>query len=220
VLLAIVVQPFGILLLALVATGLAGYVVWRIYQSIFDSEQKGTGALGLAQRAGYLGSGIFYGGLAYTAYQILRGIYKAEGNTPQDWTAWLLAQPYGVWLVGLSGVVMMGVALEELWRSYRASFRKDCRVDQMGPVERGAFMCVGRMGIAARALVYGLIGLFLVLAAHRYDPSEAGGLGDALARIAAYSTGPWLLAAVALGLLAYGLYALAEARYRRFKRSQ
>ena len=73
----------------------------------------------------------------------------------------------------------------------------------------------GRFGIAARGIVFGIVGAFLIRAALQYDPQEARGLGGALQTLAKQPLGPWLLGAVALGLVAFGLFMLSVARYRR-----
>jgi hypothetical protein len=63
-------------------------------------------------------------------------------------------------------------------------------------------------------VLFGLVGFFLVRAAYQYDPSEAIGLDGALAKLAHQPYGRWLLAAAAVGLIAYGVFALIQARYR------
>ncbi|WP_148129269.1 DUF1206 domain-containing protein, partial [Dulcicalothrix desertica] len=72
-----------------------------------------------------------------------------------------------------------------------------------------------RFGIAARGFVFGIIGIFLVLAAIQVDGSEARGLGGTLAVLAQQPFGSWILGVVALGLIAYGIYSVIQARYRR-----
>jgi hypothetical protein len=74
---------------------------------------------------------------------------------------------------------------------------------------------VCRFGMAARGVVFGIIGLFLLLAAWRNNPGEARGLGGALHSLQEQGYGPWLLGVVALGLVAYGGYQFVLARYRR-----
>jgi H+/Cl- antiporter ClcA len=69
-------------------------------------------------------------------------------------------------------------------------------------------------GHAARAIVFGLIGAFLVKAAVGYEPDEAIGIDGALRKLAQQPYGEVLLGAVAVGLIAYGVYCLVQARYR------
>jgi hypothetical protein len=73
----------------------------------------------------------------------------------------------------------------------------------------------GRFGLAARGLVFMLAGGFVVVAALRFDPSEAAGLCGALQTLLRQPFGSWLLGVTALGLVAYGLLMLAVTRYGR-----
>ena len=74
---------------------------------------------------------------------------------------------------------------------------------------------IGTIGHVARAIVFGLVGWFLLKAAYEYDANEAVGLDGALTKILRAEYGPWLLGLVAAGLIAFGVYSLSEARYRR-----
>ena len=64
-------------------------------------------------------------------------------------------------------------------------------------------------------VVFGLVGIFLVKAAIDYNPNNAVGIDGALAKLASNSYGPFLLGIVAAGLIAFGVYSLSDARYRR-----
>ena len=74
---------------------------------------------------------------------------------------------------------------------------------------------LGRLGFAARGIVFSIVGALLISAAIHAEPQEARGLGGALTMLGEQSFGPWLLGVVAVGLIAYGFYILVEARYRR-----
>lgn len=73
----------------------------------------------------------------------------------------------------------------------------------------------GVVGLLARGIVFGLIGIFAVKAALEYDPKEAIGLDGALQKLAAQSYGSVLLGVVAAGFLCYAIFCVAEARYRK-----
>ena len=75
----------------------------------------------------------------------------------------------------------------------------------------------GRLGYAARGVVSGVIGAFLVQAAVQTDPDKALGLGGALRTLARQPFGPYLLGAVAAGLMAYGAFMFVMARYRKIE---
>jgi hypothetical protein len=210
-------QPFGRTLLAIMAAGLLAYALWRFVQAAVDPERKGKDAKGLAQRAGYVASGITYGALGLLAGRMALGQAGGGdgGQAQQDWTARLLAQPLGVWLVALVGLVVIGIGLYQLYYGASGKFRKELKLHEMSSTETTWATRSGKLGYAARGVVYAMIGGFFVLAALRSNPQEAGGFGQALAELARQPYGPWLLGAVALGVFCYGLYSFVQARYRR-----
>ncbi|MGB3755988.1 MAG: DUF1206 domain-containing protein, partial [Rivularia sp. (in: cyanobacteria)] len=88
---SLVQQPFGQILLGLVAIGLMGYVIWRFVEAINDPEHKGKDLKGIAIRLAYVANGLAYAGLAWTAVQIAMGSASSgDGDAKQDWTARLL----------------------------------------------------------------------------------------------------------------------------------
>lgn len=216
----IVTQPFGKFLLVLITIGIIGYVLWRIVQVILDPEhpEHRNDAKQIIHRIGYAFSAIIYTGLAITAVKLILGSGGADGNATQDWTARLLSQPFGQWLVGLAGAIGLGVGLAYLYEAYKAKFQRHFKLNQMTATERTWAKRLGQFGIAARGIVFGIIGVFLMQAARQSDASQAKGIGGALATLAQQPFGPWLLALVALGLIAYSIYSVVEARYRQIVR--
>ena len=108
-------QPFGQVLLILTAIGLLGYAVWRLIQAIKDPEGKGSDGEGIAKRVGYAISGAIYAFLAFYAASIVfgwsTGSSGGSDGGKEAWTAQLLAQPFGQWLVGLVGAIVIGVGV-------------------------------------------------------------------------------------------------------------
>ena len=213
----ILVQPFGKVLLSLLTVGLLGYALWRFVQAVLDPEaaSRDRPEKRIVQRIGYLMSAIAYSGLALTAVKLVLGTGGTDGKASQDWTEQLLAQPFGQWLVGLAGAIGLSVGLSYFYQAYTAKFQQHLKLNQMSTTERTWSKRLGRFGIAARGVVFCIIGLFLMLAALRSDASRVKGLGEALAVLAQQSFGPWLLGTVALGLIAYSIHSLVEARYRQ-----
>ncbi len=216
----IVAQPFGRVLLGTVAVGLAGYAIWRFVQAGVDAEHKGSDAKGMAVRIGYAISGLIHAGLAFTAMQLVvgseSGSRRGSGDSAsQDWTARLLDQPFGPWLVALLGAVIIGIGLAQLFKAYTAKFREKLKLSEMSNTEQTWATRSGRLGFAARGVVFGVIGTFLILAALQSDPSQARGLGGALRALEQQSFGSLILGVVAIGLVAYGVFMLVAARYRR-----
>ncbi|HEV7500568.1 MAG TPA: DUF1206 domain-containing protein, partial [Vicinamibacteria bacterium] len=73
---------------------------------------------------------------------------------------------------------------------------------------------IGRAGLSARGVTFGIMGWFLVQAARTFDAHQARGLAGSLRSLAHHDDGPWLLGIVAVGLTAYGVMSLVDARYR------
>jgi hypothetical protein len=208
----IVQAPFGKILLGIVAIGLVGYAIWRLVQAFEDTENKGSDAKGYITRAAYAGVGLAYLGLAFSAVRMITGSGGQSGGGQQGLTARLLAQPFGQLLVGLIGAVVIGVGAYQLYKAYSAKFREELKLQEMSQTEEQWATRSGRLGFAARGIVFIITGVFVITAALQTDASQARGMSGALDTL---SQQQWLLGLVALGLIAYGLFCFVEARYRR-----
>ena len=129
----------------------------------------------------------------------------------------LMSHPGGVWLVAILGAIFIGVGLRQSWRALARSYLNRWRQQDMSQRQRDLASGLSRWGLAARGLVFALIGSFLLVAAWQVDPAKAEGLGGTLDTLAAQPFGPWLLAAVAGGLMNYGTYCVINARFRKVK---
>jgi Domain of Unknown Function (DUF1206) len=210
-------QPYGRIMLGVIAFGFMGYTLWRLMQAIADTEHQGSDAKGLVTRFGYAVSGLIYGGFAVTAVQLLigTGTHRDEEKSSQEWTATLLTQPLGPWLVGTLGVGIIAFAVSQWYLAYTARFLGQLDRNMMSPRAEIWARRLGRLGLAARGIVFTVIGVFLILAARTTDPHQARGLRGALQALAQQPYGLWVMGVVALGLIAYGVYMLLLARYRR-----
>lgn len=210
-------QPFGKVALATVAFGLIGYVIWRWLQAIADPDEKGNKLKGILIRIGYAGSGLVYAGMALTAAKVLIDVGDTDSSTEvqQDWVARLLTVSYGRWLVGLAGACVVGFGLYQIYKGLSAKFRKRLKLGEMSKSKKFWATLSGRIGYAARGVVFCIIGSFLIQSARQYDPSQAKGLDAVLQSLSQWPFGPWAMGTVAAGLIAYGFYMLVESRYRR-----
>ena len=214
---AILSQPYGRGLLGVIALGLASYATWGLVQAVTDTEHQGTTAKGIALRLGYAGKGVLYASLAYSAVQLLSGFgSRANGEAvSKEWTARLLAEPCGRWLVGGVGGGILAFALSQFYTAYTGQFLAKLKRREMDkPTDKVALWC-GRVGLTARGVVFSLIGGFLLQAALDVNANDARGLSGALRALEQPLLGPWILGVVAFGLGAYGLYMFVLARYRR-----
>jgi len=209
-------QPFGTVLLTLVATGLGGYSLWRLVRAVIGHGPEGSDSGFERVAAG--ASGIAYGAMCAVAVEILlhpAGGSGAGAGSPKHAAAGVLGWPAGTWIVGIAGVAMLGVALYQGHRGATKKFLDDSKSEEMSPGVERWIARIGIVGHLARMVVFGLVGIFLVKAAVDYNPRAAVGLDGALAKIQDNSYGPVLLGIVAAGLIAFALYSLSDARYRR-----
>ncbi|MCB8818948.1 DUF1206 domain-containing protein [Microvirga rosea] len=207
-------QPFGKIWLGLIALGLLGFCLWRAIEALTDADHHGTDVKGWGVRIAHLVSSGIYAGLAISALRLAAGRGSGGGGedrAARDWTAWLLAQPFGQWLVGLIGVVIVGTGLAFVWKAWRGDVIRHLAL----PADKRAWIVtLGRAGFAARGVVFVLIGGFLILAAVHSSSSEAHGLGGALQSLQRQPYGWALLALTAIGLFAFGLFGFVQAYYR------
>ena len=170
-------QPFGKVLLTLVAIGLGGYALWRLVRAALGRGPEGSDT-GF-ERVAALASGLVYLGMCLIAVRILAGSPKGSAN-PDKTTAGVLGWPAGIWLVGAAGLVLIGVGLYQGYRGITKDFLADSKTEEMGPRTRTWIGWIGLVGHLARMVVFTLAGVFLVKAAVDYDRSGRSG-----------STGRW-----------------------------
>jgi hypothetical protein len=159
-------------------------------------------------------SGIAYAMLCVTAVSILAGSGGGSGS-PDKTTGGVLGWPGGQLLVGLAGLIIIGVGLEQGYKGITKSFLEKSKTEEMSERVKRAFTALGVFGHLARMVVFALIGYFLLRAAIDFDPDKAVSLDGALAAVAKASYGPVLLGIVAAGLIGFAAYSVADARYRK-----
>lgn len=211
---AIAEQPFGKVLLVLMAIGLAGYSLWRLTRAALGHGQeiRDDGK----QRIEGLLSGLAYAVLCFTAIKLLSGSGGGGGGGEAGKaTGGVLAWPGGTWIVGIAGVIIVGVGLEQGYKGIKKKFCEDVKTQEMSRKARQVYEAVGTFGHLARMVVFGMIGAFLIKAAIEFDPKNAKALDGVLAELADASYGPILLGIVAVGLLGFAAYSFMDSRYRR-----
>ena len=208
-------QPFGKVLLVLVAIGLAGYALWRLVRAAIGHGPE-TGEDDAKDRISGVVSGIAYGALCFTAVKILIGSSSSSSSSKTEKaTGGVLDWPLGRYLVIAAGLVVLSVAVDQALKGIKQKFLEDSKTEQMSPGVDQAFTAVGVVGHLARAVVFALIGWFVIKAAIDYDPDKAVGLDQALAKLSSSAFGPVVLGIVAAGLIAFACYSVLDARYRR-----
>lgn len=205
-------EPFGKLVLALLAAGFAVYAFWRLVEAC--TAHPGREHDGVI-RAVDVARTIVYGGLCALAIATLLGSRSAaKGGQEQGWTARVLGWPHGRAIVAIVGVALIAGAIAIASHLVDGSWRDNIDLRRVSREMEPAIVACAYVGIAARALVIAAIGVFVVQAAWQYDPRTGVGLDGALHRLAHASHGTLVLVIVAIGLLAYAVYSVIEAALR------
>ncbi|MEU8774314.1 DUF1206 domain-containing protein [Streptomyces sp. NPDC048606] len=205
--------PLGGVLIWAVAIGLVCMMLWRLSEAVFGAAGQDGGRA--TKRLASAGRTVFYASVAFSVLAFAAGGGGRSGDEQsRDVTARALELPAGRWLVGAVGVGVAVAGVVIAVQAARRSFRKHMA---MGGVSRPWRRTVDVLGVAgglARGAVFAAVGGFLVHAAVRYDPARAKGVDDTLRSFAGTPAGPWLLVAVAVGLVLFGAFSWAMARWR------
>ncbi|MEU8651882.1 DUF1206 domain-containing protein [Streptomyces sp. NPDC048737] len=209
-------HSFGSVLLWALGIGLVGMALWRLSEAVFGS--AGPDGRKTKKRLLAFVRCVFYSFVAYSVLAFAAGSGSGGGSSDEqsrDVTARVLELPGGRWIVGAVGA---GIIVGGIWIGVRAVLRKyhkHLRLGQMSARTRRLVDVTGVGGGAARGLVFAAAGAFAVRAAVDYEPDKAKGLDDTLRSFADTPAGPWLLACVAAGLVLFGLFSFAMARWRK-----
>ncbi len=211
-------QPFGRVVLILLAFGFGSYALWRFSVAAAGApgEHSQTAGKRIARRLAALATGVAYAGLCVTSIRVLSG-GSASSNTAQqqkNLTAVALGLPFGRGLVIAIGAAVIAGGLILLWWAGSRRFMRNLATATMGHATHAWATGVGVAGIGTGGVVAGLVGLFVLQAGIANSPNASRGLDQTLRTVAAAPFGRPLVAAIAIGFAAYGVYSFFEARYR------
>ena len=207
-------RPFGRGLLITAAVGFAAMTLWQVLEAAVG-HRSDTGGERVFERSCSAGRAVIYAVFGWTAVKVLRGSAESTADHQQEATATVLASDGGRWLVGLAGVTVIAFSAALAVYGLVRRFAKHLRTDAMSAQVRRTVRGLGVVGYAAKGLGYAIVGALLVAAALTYDPSRSRGLDAALHALAAQPYGHVLLAVIAAGIAAFGVFCIAQARYRK-----
>lgn len=210
--------PLGLVIVALVAVGLLGFAAWRGLQAVFDADRHGGSPKAIAVRVGQAVSGLIYGGLGLWGLELLDA-FEDVGEADEEQAAHgaaaaVLALPYGEVLLLLAGLALVGVGIGNVVQGAMQDFGKRLAC--------GERVCrwvapLARVGYGARGLATLPAGVFLVEAGLDARSRDVHSWGGALQALERQPFGSWVLALIAIGLIAFGLFGLVEAAFRRIR---
>jgi hypothetical protein len=205
-------QPFGHVLLVGLAVGFGAFAVWQLTMAAFGGSAR-AGSDKKAKRVIALVNGALYGSLCASTIALAAGSSgSAGGNKPEaDMTSKAMQHSFGRMLVGAVGAAVIVTGAVMAWRAL--SGKREVELQAMSRSVRQRVEALAKVGLTAKAVIVAAAGVLVVQAALAFDPNKAKGLDGTLKAFAHTPIGPWLLVLIAGGVLAFGLYSLAEARY-------
>ncbi len=200
-------QPFGVFIVGVVAVGLFGYSAWRFTQAIKDTDNHGHELKGSAIRGGLFVSSLTHLALGIWTVSLLSG----DGGSGGSSSSWLDSTLGQIFLF-FAGVATIGAGIAHVIKGWTARFEKYMNLPAS---HKDVSRHICRFGLISRGVVWLIVGSFLIDTSLRAGGGEMKGLEDALNALLQAAHGPWLMAVVAAGLVAFGTYSLFEARYRK-----
>jgi hypothetical protein len=213
----IAAQPFGRVVLIALAFGFGSYALWRFSVAAAGAgDQSETAGKRIARRLAALATGVVYAGLCVTTVRVLSGGSASSSTERQQKsvTAWALELPFGRGLVIAIGAAVIIGGLVLLWWAGARRFTRNLETATMGHATRAWATGFGVAGIGTGGVVAGLVGIFVLQAGIANNPNASRGLDQTLRTVATAPFGRPLVAAIAIGFAAYGIYSFFEARYR------
>lgn len=203
----------GFLLLWAIAIGLSGYALWRWSEAAFGVVGEGRDWKPRLQ-SGIRGT--IYAFFAVSAFNLLaRAHTSSQAGQSEQFSARAMSHQGGRLAVGVVGAIVVVCGLALVVEGVLRRFKKYFDLAEMSRASRRLVWTLGTIGTTARGIAFALTGYFVVQAAWHYQPSKARGLDGALRTVASSEVGRWLVGLVGLGMVAFGLYGFAEARWRR-----
>ncbi|GAB2843174.1 DUF1206 domain-containing protein [Microbacterium insulae] len=203
--------PLGVLLLWVIALGLAALAFWQIAEAVIERDPDAKKKWG--HRVKYVGTAVAYLAIAVTALVYALGGRSDSSQSTTTLSAQLLSTPGGVALLILVALVVLAIGVAFIVRGFARSFEKKLDLPP-DPAGKG-IVAFGVVGYVAKGIAVAVTGILFGVAAFTQDPEAAGGLDAALHTLAALPLGAVILWVVGGGLVLYGLFCFARARYAR-----
>jgi hypothetical protein len=207
----VLLRPGGRLLVGLMAVGFACYALWRFFEAAsgVTGENEGMGSRMIS-----FVRGLVYSSFAITAVSVFNGSHQHQSTQQRRYAFDVMSHQGGRLVVGVLGLVIVAVGINGLNEGMKFKFMRYFQGEHLSHVERRWIRSLGRIGITSRGIVFVITGILLIFAAWTHNATKATGLDGALKTLRNQPFGGFLLGVVAIGLVIFGIYGLAEARYR------
>lgn len=210
-------QSIGKILLGLVLLGLISYTLWGLIRAVLDPLHKGHDLNGVFARLGFLVSAFGYAVLIPPTYGYIMG-NSSSGSSSQGFISSIMSMPWGRWVIGIAGVAGVIGGIYQIYQGIKSHFDRQFQIYALTPDQAKLAVNVARFGTAARGVVFVVLGILIAVAAYNANPNQSIAMDAALSALLKLPFGVWILAIVALGLVAFGVYSLLSAIWFRLKR--
>ncbi|HEX8628052.1 MAG TPA: DUF1206 domain-containing protein [Catenuloplanes sp.] len=207
-------KPLGRFLVIAIIVGLVAMAIWQALEAAIG-HRVDQGKTRVFERVASAGRTVVYLYLAWTAYKVISGAQSSSATSQQQTSEHLMTSTGGRLLVGFAGLLVAVIGVGLVVYGLKKAFEKHLNMGQMTPQMRQLSSRLGMAGYAAKGVAYAIAGFLLLIAAVTYDAGKARGLDSALRTLAEQSYGTLMLTVVALGIGAFGVFCLIQARYRK-----
>lgn len=204
-------------LLGVLALGLFCYAAWRFIEAFREGRQPKDATKKGSKVIRYLFSAIVYFLLAlYAANRFFGNGDKGGGDKTQSTVSELMTKPFGDWLVGLLGLALAITGIYQIYYGISGKYRKHVQDLSLRSTASRNLLRAGTIGYVARGIVWLMLSWLLFRAAFQSDSGQAGDTSKAFHFLEGASFGSYLLGALGLGLVCYGVFNFIRARFERF----
>ena len=208
--------PAGKWLLMAVGIGLLCYALWRVVEAFTQNKYRDSNNKKVGNKLRLVLSAIGYLTLGIAAIRIATSSSQGSsgGNSNQETASDILSQPMGQWLLGLLALILAGVGVYQIYYAWSEKYKK--HVSSIPGSGSQILLKTGKVGYAARGIVWLIIAWMLLNAALHANASEAGDTSQAFGFLQDSSYGQLLLGVISAGFICYGVFCFIRARYERF----
>jgi hypothetical protein len=207
-------QPFGKVVIVLVAIGLLAMAVWQALEAAFGHRQD-QGRTRVLERVASVFRTVVYLWFAFTAWKVFKDAPASTADSQQEASEGLMGSTGGRFLLVVAGLALAALGIGLIWYGVKKRFEKHLKTGEMSPSTHRLTRRLGIAGYAAKGVAYGIAGLLFVVAAVTYDPEKARGLDATIKTVSGQAYGSILLTLIALGVLAFGIFCFFQSKYRK-----
>lgn len=206
-------KPGGIAALWVGVVAFAIMGLWRLAEAALGSSSRpdaDSKKSEVIDRLKALSLAVVYFAFAFSAFGFARGSGKSSSGQSAGITARLMQTTAGTIVLLAGALVIIAVGGYHVYKGVSRSFLDDLEGITSPLVRR-----LGMVGYIAKGLAIAAIGLLVILAVSQSEPGKATGLDGAFKTLGAQPYGAALLIAAGVGIITYGLYSFAMARYAK-----